>query len=507
MSQPQISQQQKRALFNGFSLIKDYGWEALFLIAIFVVFLLFNINTYLVYPIVAHDEVMFTDPAANLYFGNGFTSTAWEFQTKDEFWAGNAPLYSILLAAWMHLFGFSVLAARSLNYVLTIISAIAIWLAVIRLNLVTSSIRRVGLIGILLLSDAVFFSYRTGRYDSTTILVCAAALLAFSVTHPWLRCTLLACIAIFLPMAGLHLAAFSVIFCSLLLFYLRRSFVRECVSIAIGAIMGVIFMLTLYFTNGVLKGFIISTMGAHHSFTGKLGQALVLHKTKHIAEYKDVLLVFFREYSFPILLALAIGMAIYQYRKGKLKFRSPLSFGLATSFCVPVGVFFLGKYPIYYVWMALIPLLICIFATFDEWKFNSKNGLHWMIVVALVLTCLMGLPRRLAAAASIGESIDYPAVETLVENNVTKDDWVLSDYSAYYAAKKIGATVILPNYTESSLFPSIPEKEKITVMVINPNTLEKVLTRVGGKWDNTGKGIRSRMEDYTLQVYRRSTAP
>ncbi len=61
-----------------------------------VIFLLLNITTATLYPEPWVDEVLYIDPAINLAEGNGFNSSAWPSQSKDEFWSSNSPLYPIL---------------------------------------------------------------------------------------------------------------------------------------------------------------------------------------------------------------------------------------------------------------------------------------------------------------------------------------------------------------------------------------------------------------------------
>src|SRR2546428_3368047 len=85
-------------------------------IGLLLAFLVVNLLTSTRYPYVWIDEVMYSDPAVNLYLGNGLTSTAWYVQSSHEFCAGNVPLHSLLLYLWLKLFGFSILAARRLNY-------------------------------------------------------------------------------------------------------------------------------------------------------------------------------------------------------------------------------------------------------------------------------------------------------------------------------------------------------------------------------------------------------
>src|SRR5687768_12441274 len=61
-------------------------------------------------PTVWIDEVMFCDPAINYLTGRGFTSTAWPVQSREETFAGNAPLYPLMLIPWLKVFGVGPLA-------------------------------------------------------------------------------------------------------------------------------------------------------------------------------------------------------------------------------------------------------------------------------------------------------------------------------------------------------------------------------------------------------------
>src|ERR1700733_12941096 len=100
----------------------------------FTAFLLINVYTAERSPVVWQDEVTLVDPAVNLSQGNGFTSTAW-WQTGDRFFAGNAPLHSMLLYPWISLFGVNSTAVRSLNYVLILGVVSVLWLGLRGLDL------------------------------------------------------------------------------------------------------------------------------------------------------------------------------------------------------------------------------------------------------------------------------------------------------------------------------------------------------------------------------------
>ncbi len=201
MPQESFSHLPSNSAHNEFKVIKLFKSEITIVVLLLTVFVAANIATSSRLSTVWLDEVLLTDPAANLYLGHGFTSSAWYYQTKDEFWACNAPLHAVLLYHWMKLFGFSLIAVRSLNYGLMAISVLIIWLSVSRLNLVTFARSRIILVILLLLGEGVTFNYLSGRYDCLAISLFAAALFAYSIQSIWLRCILLLGIGIFIPIA------------------------------------------------------------------------------------------------------------------------------------------------------------------------------------------------------------------------------------------------------------------------------------------------------------------
>jgi hypothetical protein len=484
--------------------------EAISIAALFVAFLAINFATASRFPTVYIDEVTYTDPAANLYFGHGFTSSAWFAQTKDEFWAAHGPLYSALLYVWMLPFGFSPLAVRSLNYVLMVISMLMLWLAVIRLNLVPSAWKRITLVALLLSSYGLTFNYRTGRLDCVAIMLCTASVLVYSIRPARIRYPLFLCIGILIPMAGLQTVLYAAIVCGLLLIYLGKSFLRESTSLAVGVIVGAIFLYSLYSLNGVVDGF-LATLGyftrKDHFVSRSLSEDIRIAFPFTLA--KDI--------SFPFLLASAFAVTAYQINKSRFKLRSPLSFGLAVSLCVPLGLGMIGHYPAYYGWMAFIPLSVCVFSAMAG--LDDGKGNHFFIRAAtgfLLVAGVIGLPLHLALAAYDWNDRDYAPVERLAERNVTKEDWILCDYGAYYAVKKRAAVAFLPQY----LYVIPPqETERISTLIIGPGSLEQVKRTLGGEWYDTGDGISPEVEGlfgfpirvglltlpkYKLRVFRRA---
>src|ERR1700761_843046 len=88
----------------------EYAWVG-FLILVFLTtsFLVASRS-----PTVHMDETVFADPAANLYFGSGFTSTMWA-QNRNELWSSQPPLYAGLLYVFFKVLGFGLAQARTAN--------------------------------------------------------------------------------------------------------------------------------------------------------------------------------------------------------------------------------------------------------------------------------------------------------------------------------------------------------------------------------------------------------
>ena len=143
-------------------------------------FLAANLTTSSRSPVIWQDEVMFTDPAANLHFGQGFTTSAW-FQSRDTLFAGNSPLYSLCLYPWIQVFGFDVVSVRGLNYVLIRAVVAVCLLALNRLGLVRSTVPRLAFLLLVLCGDGVTYSYRSGRYDCLGMLLVSVLFLMLTL--------------------------------------------------------------------------------------------------------------------------------------------------------------------------------------------------------------------------------------------------------------------------------------------------------------------------------------
>lgn len=446
------------------------------------------------------DEMMFVDPAANLYLGHGFTSAAWYGQTKDEFWAGYPPLYSFLLSVWMRLFGFGLATARSLNVVLTVISAALLWLSVKRLHLVTTMPARVGLVLVLLFTQNYTFNFTAGRPDPLMLLLTVLVLLIVSVRSPSWRYGLLIVTCTLFPFTGLALVVYSAIAIALVVCFLRRAFVTEAGAMVLGLSIGLVGLYGFYYAHGVWDKFIFST---------KNNPTLVGHDLASALSESMRFGGFLKNWNFQVLLLLLLGVAIYRLIKGQFHWRSLLCFGLAAGIVLPFGMRFSGAYLFYNGWMALVPLTVCLCSALEQLpNFGIKR---WVITTAsglLLMFCLLGPHLRFIDLAANWQAIDYAPVTALVERNVTAQDWVFSDSLAYYAVKQKAAVTMTHWY--GKIMPAI-EQQQVLTLILRPDLFEQTAKKLGGEWQavpdqvilQTRDGLRKRQISVTLNVYKR----
>ena len=472
-------------------------------------FLLLNLLTGSRYPFVWIDEVMYSDPAVNLYLGHGFTSSAWYAQHAGEFWAGNVPLHSLLLYLWMKLFGFSIIAVRSLNYVYLIAAGLLLWRACIRLNLVATSRARLLLLALMATGYSMIFSYRSGRPDCLTLLLVCAAVYVHSRKCWRQRIFGNMALGALMPWAGLQLLPLVAVGGILLVIYFGQKAVKSVLAVWAGVAVGGAGLVWFYKSHGVWERFLQSI----HQHTGIGFFGWLAH-----GELRHSNLVP-KDFSFMPLFLLAGLLFLKQLREKKnLKdlSKSALSFGLVYSIILTVALIFSGKFPTYYGWMTYVPLGLCLCATVAQSP--PEGAWRWICGIFLAATMGFGIALHGITAASDWRDRDYANVEKLVHENVTGSDWMYGEFSTYYAAKQTAAQIFLPMYLPAFL-PE--EKARLTVLVIAPKNFSEVTNAIGGIWISTGKkfvpeekgfwatrrdmGFLS-MQNYQLEVYRRADA-
>jgi hypothetical protein len=417
------------------------------------------------------DQILFVDPAINLYFDNGFTSSAWFAQTKNEFFAGYPPLYSFLIYLWIRMVGFGVYTAHSLNCFLTVACAVILWKSVIRLSIITSAKGRIYLIILVLIQLAYISNRENGRPDILMTCLSITCLLVYSIEIVWLRHILLMFFCSLFPLAGLALIPYSVLLCALLLVYLRRPLLRDCIFIAIGLLTGSIALYALYSMNGVLDSFFSSVRN---------NPTLVWYSERDkISGVSDNLILQF-------LMAACFFLVIRKVIKGQFSWFSKLSFGAISMLWIPVGMRLGGAFHISYSWMLFIPLAICVSASLDEIFKNSLDGRVKLAALSFFLILVLSYYTNITNLALNWKLSDYSLVESFVQKNLRGNEWVYSDSVTYFPAKRGGRIVIGRLYLDAIL---TEEKEKISALLIRQEDLKLLQDKLGGKWYKHGESL------------------
>lgn len=460
------------------------------------------------------DEIVYAEPAINLAFGHGFTSAAWHNSGSREVFAGNAPLYSLLLAGWVKVAGASQLAIRAFPLIIVACALVLLWKATRELRIISSVTWRVALAVVVICDYGFAFSYKGGRPEALAVLFCAFMLYSFtwrSVAH----FSSLAIVALLLPFAGLQVFAFAMLANVVLLVCFRRRIVREICVVAVGLTVGLLLFYVIYLAFGIWPAFVreLQSQGSVNPLS-RIGERLTANPLTihHRAIPKDFSLAF---------LYLAVALTAFLIAKRTLTQMYSLTV-LAVLFAtvVPIGLYLGLAFSTYYSWMVCFPLAIAGNAIWSRW---CGSGLRRTAIALQVAACVFGLPLQLAVAAYDWNERDPAPARTFVETAITPQDIVLCDWTAYYPAKAKAAKVYLPMYLKR-IEPQ--EAASITVAVINSHptpalylTNEEQLEKLGGTWINTRASLQPRkpslfgndwqlgylsVPNYSLEVYRRA---
>lgn len=462
--------------------------ETVWLLAVLAMFLLINLATAERTPAVWCDEVMYADPAVNLFQGRGFTSGAWFLQGPGQFWAGNVPLYQFVLFAWLKVFGFSVTGVRSLHFALVSAAGLVSVLAIRRLNLIARPGHRLLFLGLMLLSTASAFVFRFARPESLAMLLLAGALFIVTIRPRGLRLSLLLLDGILLTWNGLQFAACVSVISALLWFFGSKRFRLETLFLWAGCAFGVLLLFLFYEHFGVwhefvgsVRHFTVANQGTNYPDTYAYGSGL----SEKIRQVPGL----YRDLSSLPLLAFSLWMLFGLLRARALPVRSPLVFGVAAALGVPLALHAIGVFPIYYFWMAFFPLALGCCAQLDSWlKIAKPRNLSRLLMVLLLGTaCALGLVRRLAGAALAWRARSYSPVMALASPYVDRDKWVFCEFAAYYAAKQHGAEAILPNCAYAM---GADDKSRISVAIIHTGDAMTLSRLLGGRWQDTGSSLK-----------------
>jgi hypothetical protein len=461
------------------------------------------------------DEVVLTDPAVNLSMYGSFTSTTWYHQNAQEFHVSTSFLYTFLLALWIKVVGFSLKTVRLFNYVLMIGSAFFIWLGVKKLKLINFSWLRIALAFSVLFLAGLDFIYTSGRYDTSCILVSSIVFWSFSIKDNKKRWLTIIIAGMFFPLSGIASVVFAVILGAILLIFNFQLFWREFVALMGGFCLGMLFLFALYSINGVWDDFLSMTFG--HSVTNTNGKNsltdLIFSRIGKLFDHTDYLCGgCLQNQSWQILVILLVIWSCYEILTKSFCFRSPYSFGIILATLIPSIMCFLGKYPIYYSWMSVLPLSICLCWSFNNRLEQNPRGIGTKIIglaflILFLYANFLGLPSLLILRAKQWEQFDYGKVKNFLANKINKNESIYADFPAFYAVKNQAKQVYFPLYYTQL---TEPEKQNLAVIIIDPRPGVRApwnpgLTEIVGdslpQWYDTGEQLDT--GTYVLKIYRK----
>ena len=427
------------------------------------------------------DEVMGIDPGANLLLGHGFSSTAWPFQPRGEYWAGNSPLYYALIADWMRAVGFGIVEARSLNYLLAVIAAVLLWWACCRLAILRTPTTRLLFVVTFLAGHGVTLNIWSARHDCLTMVLAALCLLNLSAKSEVVRTIGFVALGALLPLAGIHVTVYLGLLTVAGLLAFRRHAMPAAAALGAGVTLGMAFLYLMFSTNGVWFEFLIAIAGAQHSITGQLAQVVLQGDLEGVRRLVEFPLAFLLDHSFAVILAAAAIAFWFTPRDAPSRLRASARLALLSGSLIPTALFLAGKFPIYYGWMALVPTAMCLFAWTEEFGRRSPGAWRWPLGVAVIATAV-GLPTYVANALRLPDNELNSVIDERGRRELHTDDWVYADYVAYVSARRVAAVVMVPAYGNTFLVPGLPEREKVTALFVSPRNLKAAIERVGGDW-------------------------
>jgi hypothetical protein len=156
-------------------------------------------------------------------------------------------------------------------------------------------------------------------------------------------------------------------------------------------------------------------------------------------------------------------------------------------FILPIGLLVLGKFPIYYTWLAYLPavLIACVWA----WR-SLERGVRWPLLACVVLSACaasLGVHGRVAQRDTDPGARTYAVFNDWVRASLARTDLVYSDAEAFFAARAIAARVFAPTYAQTALVKGIPERDRLTALLVQAVHRDQIVALVGGEWQEQSR--------------------
>jgi hypothetical protein len=99
-----------------------------------------------------------------------------------------------------------------------------------------------------------------------------------------------------------------------------------------------------------------------------------------------------------------------------------------------------------------------------------------------MLAMIVGSPLQLLSAAFFGQERDYHRIKNFVSKYILRSDVAIVDPSAWYAIWPLTAKTYSTDYDREGRLMTPVERARVSVLVIHPWEIDKLIRRLGGTW-------------------------
>ena len=473
-------------------------WEFASVIFILAVFILVNLVVATRTPTVYADEPQHVDPAANLYFGNGFTSTMWG-QDSHEFWCGYVPLYNGILYSFFKIFGFGLFQARALNDLLAAAGGFLIWAALRRTAFVGQPANRLLCLALILSGSVSTLTFRTARPDATMFFVCAAVF--FSCCQPASRRWRYLAIVFFsalLPAEGIAMLPYAVLLILINLAVYGLVNLDRLAAVAAGLLAGIAALAEFYHHFSTLQTFVklflpntaLGGTGTTFAWREKIfgqfpgGAGIFTSFFGNPLEFLSQQTLF--DYSAALLFLLVIFFAAPKmWRGADVRARKFLVFIAAVTLTVPPFMHLTAHFPSYYRWMVFVPLAVAVPHLLEIHASAKHFLLRRLVFFVIGLSIFLGVPARTLAIIPSWTARSTMPIDRVAAQMLRPSDIVICSAKIYFAVRPHARSVYAIGITAGGDFSrtkNLPAQD-ISLLCLFPADVETVMQTVGGKWE------------------------
>lgn len=456
-------------------------------------------------PTVFVDEPQHADPAANLYFGSGFTSTMWG-QDSHDFWCGYVPLYDGILYCVFKVSGFGLFQARAASTLLAAAGGFLIWAALRQTGFVGKPANRLLCLALILSGSVSTLTFRTIRPDAANFFVCAAVFFSCCLPARWRwRYLAIAVFSALLPAAGVAMLPYAALLVLITLAVYGIANLGVLASIVTGVLAGIASLAAFYnhfsTVQTFVKLFLPNTSlggtgtsfwrakifglspgdrnfvrGDETFFTSFFGNPLEFLSQKTLFDYSAALL-------FLVVILFALPK---MWRVADGRTRRFIVFIVAVTLLVPQLMHFTARFPSYYRWMVYVPLAVAVPRLLEIHAAATNNYfLRRLVFFVIGFSLFLGVPARTLAIIPGWTARSTTPVDRVAAQVVRPPDIVVCSYKVYFSIRPRAKLVYAYGITAGGVFDKIknlPAKD-ISLLCLFPGDVGPVTQAVGGKWD------------------------